>query len=288
MKLKISEINMNCQAKNRQWENFIFDYLRDEDIIIFTEIVAKKYKLPLVEQLKDFMLYCSERNLNDKGNQIIIAIKNDKNIRLLEPQLEFSTSLQNVPDFLQLRVVINDEEECYIMGVRILADDNYDKRLRCFEYWNNHLQTLQNSNVIVLGDFNHGRMLDDYTGYAHKNYNYHVIQKELANNFEILTPAQKSSYGLHLEYSPTSEQYRLEYECGNKYRIADDHLIISKNLRKNVIFTDYDWSFVDKNSEKYNKPTKYGGYIKQIKQLGVCDIKNGVPDHAILRARINL
>ena len=43
MELKISEINMNCKAQDRELAGFLFDKLKGEDIIIFTEIVTGKW-----------------------------------------------------------------------------------------------------------------------------------------------------------------------------------------------------------------------------------------------------
>ena len=261
MELKISEINMNCKAQDRELAGFLFDKLKCEDIIIFTEIVTGTMAVNFLNQFNnDFRLYVSHKNKNDKGNgnQIVIAVK--KKISVLT-QMEFCSRMEKHPDFLQLTVEI-EGKEYYIIGVRILACYDYTDRLPYFACFNYYLQTLKDKNVIVLGDFNNGFVRSDIGYYKNKNnfcYNYRLIEILLGNNFKMITPKNKYSWGLQYD----GEKFQYGY-------VADDHLILSRHLNEKVKI-DYDWSFADENKNIYCKK-----------------IPNGFPDHAILRAKINL
>ena len=228
MELKISEINMNCKAQDRELAGFLFDKLKGEDIIIFTEIVTGKMAVNFLNQFNnDFHLYASHKNKNDEGNgnQVVIAVK--KKISVLT-QMEFCSGMEKHPDFLQLTVEI-EGKEYYIIGVRILACDDYTDRLPYFACFNYYLQTLR------------------------------LIEILLGNNFKMITPKNKYSWGLQYD----GEKFQYGY-------VADDHLILSRHLNEKVKI-DYDWSFADENKNIYCKK-----------------IPNGFPDHAILRAKINL
>ena len=238
MELKISEINMNCKAQDRELAGFLFDKLQGEDIIIFTEIVTGTKVVNFLNQFNnDFRLYASHKNKN--GNQVVIAVK--KKISVLT-QMEFCSGMEKHPDFLQLTVEI-EGKEYYIIGVRILACDDYTDRLPYFACFNYYLQTLKG----------------DYKNKDNFCYNYRLIEILLGNNFKMITPKDKCSWGLQYD----GEKFKYGY-------VADDHLILSRHLNEKVKI-DYDWSFADENKNIYCKK-----------------IPNGFPDHAILRAKINL
>ena len=121
---------------------------------------------------------------------------------------------------------------------------------------------MKDKNVIVLGDFNNGFVRSDIGDYKNKDnfcYNYRLIEILLGNNFKMITPKNKYSWGLQYD----GEKFQYGY-------VADDHLILSRHLNEKVKI-DYDWSFADENKNIYCKK-----------------IPNGFPDHAILRAKINL
>lgn len=275
---------------------FVKNYIKDSDVIVFVEVVKNTSALKLMEEMSHYNFYESQNSI---GNQVIIAIKKEILVTNIVTRIP-NVSDNNSPNFLQVEIMINSIKY-QIIGTRIrigatpsefvngkykVTDEDeiedYINRKRQFEILSNYISGFEN--VIILGDFNNSyiqaKLSDEYRSvkylYAQKTltkyYNYHIIKDMIQGEFKIHTPPEGMSWGL--QYIVETQEYQFGY-------IKNDHLITSKNISvKNI---NYNWDFVKNDNSFYPPFGKINSYGKQ----GV-DIKKGVPDHAILRVELQL
>lgn len=285
MIIDIIEWNVNFKSdKKVNIAEFIKDYINDNDIIIFTEIVKNDNVIKLLNDLKGYNFY---ESAYDEKNQVIIVVKKDYQIANIVTHIPRKAYSGRVPDFLQIEVVIDNKKYC-IIGTRIkiggFDEFDYEERARQFKILSNYInETIakEYENIIILGDFNNGMIFENTKDYNRiikcgkrkgkcsllKFYNYHIIKDELGDDFEFVISKGKSSWGL--SYCKDSDSI-----CYGA--IKDDHIIVSKNIKNKVVDSSYDWDFVKDNEQKYKA------------MLNRDRIELGYPDHAILRATLDL
>lgn len=298
--LNIIEWNLNFQSgKEVIIPSFIKDIIKEEDIIIFTEIVKCHSVLQFLKDLNEFNFY---ESYNTQGNQIIILVRKNFKVTKLITKIPNVSSIIS-PDLLHVEITIRGVKY-QIIGVRIKIGNNKDYKTKYIiennktllmnhgldeDYKSRKIQSIQianyisdMNNVIMLGAFNtsnvrgnldksyldvkkeyeilkYNEKKDFYYFYSTRFYNYQMLCYIIGENFIVSTPKNKYSWGL---------QY-----INNKFKygyIKNDHLITSSNICVEKV--DYDWSFVEKNKDNYK----------------IKNINKGYPDHAILSAKIKL
>lgn len=249
-----------------------------------------------------------------EGNACSIAILNarldsgDIQIKNVQPMLPGD----NTPDFVQVDVSINNT--IYnLISFRIKVEnkqteEEYQQRKEQFDNMLDYVKNLPQP--IIMGDFNHARILGD------RNSDYQEIQKQheevqvkgghyyqklkhdlYTTNLAIHTPLYGNSYGLKpIDFENISEKHGF---------LQLDHLVTPKNMKVNSI--SYNWNFLDavvakataaKTNEKDDYITKYvykyvlyydynSRYNSRCKQRRPWIMK-GFPDHAMLIADIEL
>lgn len=279
-------------------------------------ISPKPDVLFLVETVKGNTIsiddYTVEAESSREGNGCSIAILNT---RLGSGDIQIIKDVQpmlpgdNTPDFVQVDVSINNT--IYnLIAVRIKIDSN-KKTVEEFqqrkEQFDNMLDYVKNlPRPIIMGDFNHARILGD------RNSDYQEIQKQHkevqvkgghyyqklrhdlhTTNLAIHTPQNNNSCGLNpRDFENTSKKHGF---------LQLDHLVTPKNMKVNSI--SYNWDFldavvakitaaktdeeddyIDKYVYKYVLYYDYNFRYKQDKPW----IMKGFPDHAMLLADIEL
>lgn len=188
------------------------------------------------------------------------------------------------PNFLQVDMVV-DGELISVIGTRIRVTD-YPKRREQILSLIDHINTLPNRNIIIVGDFNNSKIYGNeskfylgkdgvremyhYTSDGNLNdlydtYNYHIMKNDFMNiGMTVFTPP-----GKQYSWGYTIDKYgNLTNGC---FKL--DH-IITKNL--NVQNAKYCHSFI-KNYTK-EKEWKFNN--------GKYTIIPPFPDHAILIADV--
>lgn len=246
-----------------------------------------------------------------EGNGCSIAILNARldsgeiQIKNVQPMVPGD----NTPDFVQVDVSINNT--IYnLISFRIKVEnkvtkEEYQQRKEQFDNMLDYVKNLPQP--IIMGDFNHARILGD------RNSDYQEIQKQheevqvkgghyyqklkhdlYTTNLAIHTPLYGNSYGLKpIDFENISSKHGF-------WQL--DHLVTPKNMKVNSI--SYNWNFLDavvakatvaKTDEKDNyidkyvyKYVLYDDYDSRYKQGSRPWIMKGFPDHAMLIADIEL
>lgn len=281
--LKIVGWNLNFQSdKKVKMASFIKDRVKNEDIIIFTEIIKSDSVLQFMRELNEFNFY---ESYNTEGNQIIIAIRRNIKVTRVISKIP-KVSMFNAPNFLHIEIMIN-KVKYQIIGIRILINDNseedYKERRKQFDIFSGYVSDL--NNVIIVGDFNNSYIRGDLKA-AYSNtknlyeentkgqllatrfFNYHMMKDMIGEDVNIFTPNNKKSWGL--KYIDNKFDYGY---------IQNDHLMASKGIFVEKL--DYDWGFIDQNKKEYLS-------MKINIKSGAIDVKKGYPDHAVLWAEVKL
>lgn len=296
MELNIVEWNLNFGADKRsRVASFLKNYLKNVDIIIFTEVIYNQSIINLLGELEDgYMPYCSKTYSDGWHNQVIILVK--KSIEDIEIELkekdESIWNLEELPDIVHL--CISYKTKTYqLIGARIKTNSNItnenDYKHRYSQFCNLTKYMSQMDNVILLGDFNNGMIKTDSTlsyeevktkyEYTWKEgkriksllrfYNFHLMKKELGDSYileEIY--GEDSSWGLRIVDNQLS------------YGIIKNDQIITKQVE--VLEAYYDWTFVKEHEIEYLTMLENNRLKKGNK------IRHGYPDHAQLLVKINL
>lgn len=221
-----------------------------------------------------------------EGNGCSIAILNarldsgDIQIKNVQPMLPGD----NTPDFVQVDVSINNT--IYnLISFRIKVEnkrteEEYQQRKEQFDNMLDYVKKLPQP--IIMGDFNHARILGD------RNSDYQEIQKQheevqvkgghyyqklrhdlYTTNQAIHTPQNNNSCGLNpRDFENISKEHGF---------LQLDHLVTPKNMKVNSI--SYNWDFL-------NTAVAKGDIHKYA--LDSDGIMKGFPDHAMLLADIEL
>lgn len=256
-------------------------------------ISPKPDVLFLVETVKGSTLsiknYTVEAESSREGNGCSIAILNT---RLGSGDIQIIKDVQpmlpgdNTPDFVQVDISINNTIYNLIsFRIRVenkQTEEEYQQRKEQFDNMLDYVKNLPQP--IIMGDFNHARILGD------RNSDYQEIQKQheevqvkgghyyqrlkhdlYKTNLAIHTPLHGNSYSLK-----TSDFENISKEHGF---LQLDHLVTPKNMKVNCI--SYNWDFLNTAVAKGKK------YILEC-ALDSDGIMKGFPDHAMLLADIEL
>lgn len=296
MELNILEWNLNFGAdKHSRVAPFLKNYLKNVDIIIFTEVIYNQSIINLLGELEDeYVPYCSKTYNDGWHNQVIILVKKYiEGIEIEQKEIDESIwNLEELPDIVHL--CVSYKTKTYqLMGARIKIDinrtDENDYKLRYSQFCNLTKYMSQMDNVIMLGDFNNGMIKADskllyeevktkyeYTWKEGKRiksllrfYNFHLMKKGLGDSYileEIY--GEDSSWGLRIVDNQLS------------YGIIKNDQLITKQIE--VLEAYYDWTFVKEHEIKYWTMLEDNRYKEGNK------IQHGYPDHAQLVVRVNL
>ena len=252
------------------------------DIIILTEVVrnAPGYQ-DLLIGLTEVEYECKCSKMEKEHNQVLIAVRK----KCIDDLNNFESEEINAEDFLNedapiassiigeqqsIKLIPNylkvsfqyGEKKVSIVGCRILpggiSKKDFDNRAAQFyDVLEPMIKKLQQQDIVIIGgDFNNARYLQNYEGMNQVNYNLHRIQAEM----------------LSLGY--------IELDMWNPTHkfLSEDHLF-GKGLDK-YNCKPY-WGFINiKNGYKY---VNYNAY----KANGYEDIL-GLPDHAIVLCEIEV
>lgn len=300
MKLNIMEWNVNFGAnKSANICFFANKYIKNADIIILTEVVQNGSIDELLEKIDvEYVTFTSKPCDSEWYNQIIIAVRAELKSRLKINKVEIDEkkwSLNELPDILH--ITIETYEGCLfnIIGTRVRIDifntdeDDYKNRCAQFKKLVEYLHTLEN--VLVMGDFNNGMIkaesecayLDVQNKYEFRwdktkkkyvksllrFYNFHMMKDILGDGYVLdEVVGEDSSWGLSI------------YNGELSYGLIKNDQIINKNIQ--LVECCYDWKFVHDNEQVYYDMLYSNRYKKGNK------INHGYPDHAILKAVVNI
>lgn len=283
--INIVEWNVNFKAGMEvEIADFVKDYVDGNEIIVFTEIVNNDSVKKLMKSMESDYNF-RESNYIEGKNQVIMAIKKELKIKNTIKQFPCEEKdTKKIPDFLQVDVDINDEIYC-VIGTRIKikeeSEDDYEKRMKQLKILVDYIKRdliEKDKKIVILGDFNNGiiRAENAYEGKCAKIYNYHKIKIEFGNDFQFELAKDYSSWGLQFHKDTKKIYYG---------KIKNDHMILSRNNKYQKIICRYDWDFVkvyeDRFKEMKREKINKDGYEK-------IKVTSGTPDHAILRATIEL
>lgn len=229
--MRVVEVNLNLRVE-RGFTNT--DYTIDREVAEkLCGIIPEPDVIVMVEYMecenKDF-LYCFMENgyklftvIDDKHRRgIMIAVKDG--IEAIK------VSEKTNPHMLHLNLK-TEETNSELIGMRILVGGRCDERefeVRKKQFLDvySYIKKLDRSKMIITGDFNNARILDNYRGKVQRGYNYQWIVKQFA--------------GLSLNLVPI-EGY------SHKGYLKEDHIVVSKNL--DVCNVKYDYDIFDDRSE---------------------------------------
>lgn len=300
MKLNIMEWNMNFGAnKSANICSFAKEYIKKEDIIILTEVVKNNSIDELLEKLDfEYVTFASEPSDSEWYNQIIIAVRTELQEKLIINKVEIDKkkwSFNELPDILHITFETCEGRLFNIIGTRVRIDifnndeDDYKNRYNQFKKLVEYLQPLEN--VLVMGDFNNGMIKAEsdseyldvkkkyelrwdktekkYVKCLLRFYNFHLMKSILGAGYvldEVM--GEDSSWGLTI------------YNDELSYGLIKNDQIIKKNIQ--LVECCYDWKFVRDNEQVYYDMLYRNRYKKGNK------INHGYPDHAILKAVVNI
>lgn len=256
------------------------------DIFVLTEFIQSAGWLDLKHILeKYYNVY--ENDYVPHQNGICIGIKKNVGIEYVDEVQYIPNANRNLcaPDFYEIKVKINNRTMS-IVGARIKIDCkkaySKDKKERLSEQQDRfnqfkqlaiYLSTLQD--VIVIGDFNNSRILDNYIGLDSEYYNYQKV-------YDFIKTISKDRIKM---YSPQSTLSSVGAFWNGKTAMSPiedstqvhkyDHIITDfKVIYESLI---YDWSFLDHYTfENF----EYRGNNSIIKA--------GFPDHAMLVGKVRI
>jgi len=300
MKLSCMEWNINGRGgyAGVDFPAFIADIImtRSPDIVILVEFCKRRKWEDFCQQLSQDYFVCISEDYGLGRNQVLIAIKKalnpvtthvsssiPKGRQFLEiPGLEYLH-----PEFLQVDATIEKNGErasLSIIGTRIKvegANQNYINRAKQFSLLISHLYGLT-SNVIVMGDFNNGKLradidapvkdaLSQYTASEAKTYNYHKMKEMSNGSYHILTPQGKQVFSWPIALNDN------KVECGP---FLQDHCIVNAGTVPSELMYSYlDFATAAHGYTVNNFPEN---------NWGKRSLKAGLPDHAYLYAEIEL
>lgn len=300
MKLNIMEWNVNFGAdKNANMCSFANKYIENVDIIIFTEVVQNASIDEALEKMDcEYVQFVSKPCDSEWYNQIVIAVKAELKDRLKINKVEIDEkkwNLDELPDILHITIEICEGRLLNVIGTRVRIDifnndeDDYKSRCAQFKKLAEYLQLLEN--VFVMGDFNNGMIKaeadcvysdvqkkyefrwdkekEKYVKSLLRFYNFHMMKDILGEGYvldEVM--GEDSSWGLSI------------YNGELSYGLIKNDQIISKNVE--LVECSYDWLFVRENEQVFYDMLYRNRYKKGNK------INHGYPEHAILKAEINI
>lgn len=288
-------LNLRSDKETKPYVNFnqeIQELCTRPDVIFLMETVKNnEFEIDGYQQIIE------SENIN--GNTTTIAIRTEllKNgdIEIINalgriPEIAFCNS----PNFVQVDIKI-DEKIYNLIAVRIRINSNdssineYLQRRKQLEVFMNYVSTLYNP--IIMGDFNHGRILGDEGCSALEiknnsafndrvqviaNYHYQAIRESFAEkSLALHTPKTSVSCGVKF----VDGMPNLQEDPDWNYKI--DHLIVNPQKVKIENIT-YDWNFLF-NAIKDGIAIFDFNYRNSKKSY-----KKGFPDHAMLLAELKL
>lgn len=248
-KMKIIEWNVHGMEKSR-CPSYVADEIEKQnaDIAILTEYVVNANKNGSFEKQLSKLKYKMFTN-NSTKNGILIAVKGDWEIEELE-QIEKSSL-----NFLGLRIK-KEDSAFLIIGVRVTQEDKGKDRflqIRNIIDYIGSLDEKDKQRIIVAGDFNNYRFLEnenDYIGEA-KDYNIQKIREAF----------EKEGFLVEKSTPIGNVYYVFSYLYGS-YPYKYDHIFVKGFSIDKV---EYDWDYKCRNYQR--------------------DVGRN-PDHAILRAEV--
>lgn len=293
MKLNIMEWNVNFGGNKRaNICSFAKEYLEESDIIILTEVVENNSIDELFKN--EYVTFASKPSNSEWYNQVIVAVRTELQDKLIINKVEIDEKKWNsneLPDILHITIETCEGRLFNIIGTRVRigitnnAEEDYKNRYKQFKKLVEYLQPLEN--VLVMGDFNNGmikaesdskysdvkkeyELRRDKTKSLLRFYNFHLMKDILGDDYELKeVMGEDSSWGLRI-YNDDQLSYGL---------IKNDQ-IIKKNIQ--LVECCYDWKFVRDNEQEY-KDMLYRNWDKKGNK-----INHGYPDHAILKAVVNI
>lgn len=256
------------------------------DVFVLTEFIQSIGWLDLKHILeKYYNVY--ENDYVPHQNGICIGIKKNSGIEYIDEVKHIPNANKKlcVPDFYEIKVKINNRTMS-IVGTRIKIDCQkaYSKnkkerlleqqeRFDQFKQLAIYFSTLKD--VIVLGDFNHSRILDNYIGLDSEYYNYQKVCdfiKSISDDRIKMYSPQSTLSSVGAFWNGKSAMAPIENSAQvHKY----DHIITNFNLSYEGIV--YKWEFLANYTfENF----EYRGN-KSV-------IKAGFPDHALLMGNLNI
>ncbi len=286
--LKILEWNINGRS-SMGWnddyyiKDFVIDRIMKEEahIIILVEFAIGKGWDYFQSQLQNnnyiwFMTYTSPQN------GVLIAIKTDiEGLNTIGDNIKVTH--ENIPNSLDI-LSVNlkyDEKQICLIGTRIrVKNKNYKDRgsqlSELVEYVRKIKEANKDISIIIAGDFNHGKIHGDESGFDESVYKKKKLVQEPCSYHRIKNLFKEINCQV---YTPVGEEKDIFSWSGGKYFLKLDHLIISDDLKVKGKDMEpeinYHWDFVTtKNGYGVKKPKSYKSE------------SNSRPDHAILIAVI--
>jgi len=278
--IKILEWNVNQSGwiKNKTpIPNFVIKEIINEqkpDIFVLVEVFDLKGEIErLSKEFKGYTLFFVDRETINNTKEVLIGIKCDANI-VVETESQIKCQDGNSPNFLQVDVKYQGKG-ISVIGMRIKIDSrkqmnkeskkNYEERMKTdykerklqLDSLIEHVNRIENSKTIIMGDFNNSRFFGNesalykdvkhlYKGYLTEYYNYHLIKQDFNElGYDIFTPSKGYSWGGY---------------------IKNDH-IVARGLK--ISKCEYKDDYKKRYSEIYNS---------------IGDYCPGIPDHTILTA----
>ena len=226
---------------------FSNDNISDPDIILLNEFY--KYD-DYSEFYRDFINRDYIVTIDDSykdGNDVFIAISKKSKLKIIDVNHSKKNENRKGPDYNLVVVEDHDDTKIAIIGIRIRPSKtgNYKENAQEFSKLLELIKNLQNNEIskfIIAGDFNHARLMAERDKYlipseiesAYENlnqlpYNYHIIKNKINES------------GLDL-FTPKGFSYPINK--GTPY-IPNDHLIVSKNWKVEVLEYKEDTTFSD-------------------------------------------
>jgi exonuclease III len=258
------------------------------DIIILTQFIVAPGWCHLKAVLEENGYYIFTSYVSGQNGVLIAINKNTMGLDIMSFESVVSSTKMNTdevekPNFLQVTVKY-EGKPLTIMGTRIrtrykiMNQSENQFRIEQFNALYDHLAGYKEQRIICAGDFNPvcSRKNLDINKTKHEKDKsegketwgyWWVVDKLKDIPFKIITPVREDGSWV----GKNNEMY------------LNDHIITSSNI--NVSDEEYNWRFV----------TKENGYVKVVNDEEVELKKNdykfhlkGYPDHAILRAKVNL
>lgn len=264
--MKYSILTWNIHGANNynmyHIPNFVIEKILTEnkDFVIITEFIRVNNWNELSKKLSKIYWQYTYTTKSNFENEILILIKKglvgieeNNDMKNIEPIMLTSNSAN--PNFLCVRLCLENKKQLYIIGVRI-RDDEHNPQ---FLLLKNYLKSLPlDSHIICGGDFNEWQ--NPIRKKLHPLINVHTPRYSMQpNNFESLST-----------WSAVPQN-----KNGKSGKAIIDHFLC-KNISKITLY-DYLWDFVNIQN----------GYADRQD----CDYKSdlhSLPDHGILLGEMEL
>ncbi len=229
--MRVVEVNLNLRVERGLTNT---DYTIDREV---AEKLCGIFPRPDIIVMVEYMecenkafLDCFDENgyqlftvIDDKHRRgIMIAVKDGIEVIKVSEKIN--------PHMLHLSLK-TEETSLELIGMRILVGGRCDERefeIRKKQFLDmySYIKKLDRSKMIITGDFNNARILDNYRGKAQRGYNYQWIIKQFAELLLNLVPIEGYSH---------------------KGYLKEDHIVISKNF--DVCNVKYAHDIFDDRSE---------------------------------------